>query len=412
MNIKLFTPYSKQREFIDSFVDTEDLFGCVVAPRGSGKTLLAINILLYWALGKKNQKCAWVAPTFSQAKSVLDQIVGAAVDVIDSSNRMEATINFINGSSIKFLSADSADNIRGFRFNYVILDEAAYIKDSTINTVVLPTLNPNGKKCLLISTPKGKNHLFTWFNKPEVVSMRFKLDECPYVSPVLIQEARQSLPQDIFRQEYEAAFVDSSNDVFVGVDKVSFVNDWTNGGDAYVGIDTGLSDDSSVLALISPIGRVLRIESIRQTDINTVATRFSNIMSQYNIVGGYIECNGIGRATYDLIQPKFRKIREFHTNQNNKTDLVRKLISDIETSTIELPTEELCPELHTEFAQFTYKMAANGKLSFGHIPGGHDDHIDAIMLANYSRNQFMEKKPMVVGGIRRTETKPVWGSPR
>jgi len=148
MNIKLFTPYSKQREFIDSFVDTEDLFGCVVAPRGSGKTLLAINILLYWALGKKNQKCAWVAPTFSQAKSVLDQIVNAAVDVIDSSNRMEATINFINGSSIKFLSADSADNIRGFRFNYVILDEAAYIKDSTINTVVLPTLNPNGRKCL------------------------------------------------------------------------------------------------------------------------------------------------------------------------------------------------------------------------------------------------------------------------
>jgi len=412
MNIKLFTPYDKQREFIDSFVDTDDLFGVVVAPRGSGKTLLAINILLYWALAKKNQKCAWVAPTFSQAKSVLDQIVTAGNDVIDSSNRMEATINFINGSSIKFLSADSADNIRGFRFNYVILDEAAYIKDSTINTVVLPTLNPNGKKCLLISTPKGKNHFFTWFNKPEVVSMRFKLDECPYVSPVLIDEARQSLPQDIFKQEYEAAFVDSSNDVFVGVDKVSFVDKYVDGGDAYVGIDTGLSDDSSVLALISPIGRILRIESITQTDINTVATRFSNIMSKYNIVGGYIETNGIGRATYDMIQPKFRKVREFNTNQNNKTDMVRKLISDIETSTIELPTEELCPELHTEFAQFTYKMASNGKLSFGHIPGGHDDHIDAIMLANYSRNQFMERRPMTVGGIRRTETKPVWGGPR
>ena len=112
MNIKLFTPYEKQRQFIEAFAETDDLFGVVVAPRGSGKTLLGINLLLFWALGNKNQKCAWVAPTFSQAKSVLDQITTAAHEVVETSNRMEATINFINGSSIKFLSADSADNIR------------------------------------------------------------------------------------------------------------------------------------------------------------------------------------------------------------------------------------------------------------------------------------------------------------
>jgi len=407
VNVKLFTPYDKQRQFINSFIDSDDLFGCVVSPRGSGKTLLAINILLYWALQNKNQKCAWISPTFSQAKSVLDQIVNAAQDLITTSNRMEATVNFINGSTIKFLSADSADNIRGFRFHYVILDEAAYIKDTTINTVILPTLNPSGKKCLLVSTPKGKNHLFTWFNKPEVVSMRFKLEECPYVSKELIEEAKKSLPPDIYKQEYEAAFVDSSNDVFVGVSRVSSIGEWREGGDAFVGIDTGLSDDSSVLALISPIGRVLRIESITNTDINTVATRFSNIMDKYNIVGGHIETNGIGRATYDLIQPKFRKIKPFNTNQDNKTDMVRTLINDIETGTIELPSEDLCPQLHTEFAQYTYKMSANGKLSFGHISGGHDDHIDAILMANYSRKKLSQSRPIYVSGGR--NIKPVFG---
>lgn len=414
MNVKLFTPYERQREFINAFADTEDLFGIVVAPRGSGKTLLGINILLYWALSNKNQKCAWVSPTFSQAKSVLDQIVTAANELIETSNRMEATINFINGSSIKFLSADSADNIRGFRFHYLVMDEAAYMKESTINTVILPTLNPNGKKCLMISTPKGKNHLFTWFNKEDVIAMKFPLTECPYVSEVLIQEAKASLPADIFRQEYLADFVDSSNDVFMGIDKVSVVDNYpiANNQEVFVGIDTGLSDDSSVLALISPIGRVLGIHSIRQTDLNTAATKFISILKGYNVVGGYIETNGIGRGMFDLVQPNFRKIRAFNTNQDNKTEMVRKLINDIETLTIELPSNELCPELHTEFSTYTYKLSPTGKLSFGHVPGGHDDFVDAILLANYSRVNFIEKKPITIGTIRRTETKPVWGSPR
>ena len=413
-NVTLFSPYEKQRQFIDAFAETDDLFGIVVAPRGSGKTLLGINILLYWALSNKNQKCAWVAPTFSQAKSVLDQIVTAANDLIETSNRMEATINFINGSSIKFLSADSADNIRGFRFHYLIMDEAAYMKETTMNTVILPTLNPNGKKCLMISTPKGRNHLYSWYNKPEVVSMKFPLTECPYVSETLIEEAKKSLPPDIFRQEYLAEFVDSSNDVFKGVERVSIVESYPNPSnqEVFIGIDTGLSDDSSVLALISPMGRVLGIHSIRQTDLNTVATRFTNILKQYNVVGGYIETNGIGRGMYDLVQPNFRKIRAFNTNQDNKTEMVRKLIYDIETVTIELPTEELCPELHTEFSTYTYKLSNNGKLSFTHIPGGHDDFVDAILLANYSRVQFVEKRPMTISGIKRTDVRPAWGSPR
>jgi len=48
MNITLFTPYPKQKEFLDKYADTDDLFGVVSAPRGSGKTLLGINLMLYW----------------------------------------------------------------------------------------------------------------------------------------------------------------------------------------------------------------------------------------------------------------------------------------------------------------------------------------------------------------------------
>ena len=399
MNVKLFTPYKAQQTFIDKFVTTDDLFGTLVAPRGSGKTLAAINFAMFWGLQKKNRKIGWCSPTFSQAKSVLDQIVQAAPDLVESSNRMEAVVTFINGSTIKFLSSDSADNIRGFRFTHLILDEAAYIKDSVISTILLPTLNPNGKKCLLVSTPAGKNHFFSWYMKDDVISHRITLEECPYISKTLLDEAKASLPSDIYAQEYLAQFVDSANDVFKSIDKVAFVGEYRKGGDVYVGIDTGLSDDASVMTLISPIGRVMNVVSISQTDINTAATLFLKELQGYNVVGGYIEVNGIGRAMYDLVGPKHRRIKKFNTNQNNKTEMVRKLIGDIETMTIELPSAELCPELHREFATYTYKLSPTGKLSFGHISGGHDDYIDSLMLSNYSRVQFMERRPITIKNV-------------
>ncbi len=78
----------------------------------SGKTLALINVAMDCGLQKKNRNIVWCIAAFIQAKSVLDQIVQAATDLVESSNRMEAVITVGNGSTIKFLSSDSADNIR------------------------------------------------------------------------------------------------------------------------------------------------------------------------------------------------------------------------------------------------------------------------------------------------------------
>lgn len=415
MNITLFTPYEKQKEFISKFASTDDLFGVVSAPRGSGKTLLGINLMLYWLLSSDNRKGGWISPVYGQAKSVMDSILATSKDTIETSNRMEGTISFINGSTLKFLSSDSPDNIRGFRFTHLILDEAAFHKENSINMAILPTLNPLGKKCLMISTPRGKNHFFNWFMKEDVVSMSFPLTECPYVSQTLIEEARRSLPPDIFRQEFLAEFVDSSNDVFIGVDKVSTVNLFSNKikHEVYAGIDTGLTDDMSVLTLMDATGRVRWIEAINNLPLQDIANKFMNVMKSFNIVGGYIETNGIGRAMYDAINPTYRKIKKFNTTQDNKTNMVRKLISDIEDLTVELPTRELCPQLHKEFGQYTYKMSANGKLSFTHMNGAHDDYVDSLLLANYSRIQFMTQRGITIkpGGSRTRSVRPAFGFP-
>ena len=229
--------------------------------------------------------------------------------------------------------------------------------------------------------------------------------------PEVIGEAKKSLPPDLFKQEFEAAFIDSSNDVFVGIDQVSTVNEYDlRKQDVFVGIDTGLTGDMSVVTLINSVGKVVFIDNNNKQSINLIADRFKDVLSRYNIVGGFIETNGIGRAMYDLIQPFYRKIKAFTTTQDSKMEMVRKLIHDVETLTIELPNDELCPELHREFSEYSYKLSTTGKLSFGHIPGGHDDYIDSLMLANFSRVKFMDRKPIRVVGLRNTQ--PMFKSPQ
>ena len=404
MEIKLFKPYTLQKDFIDKFSDTEDLFGVVVSPRGSGKTLLGINLMLYWLLQKPGRKGGWVSPVYSQAKSVYDTFTRSSKELITSGNRMDMIITFMNGSTLKFLSSDSPDSIRGFRFSHLVLDEMAFMKELTITQAILPTLNPSGRKCLMISTPKGRNHFYDWYNKQGIVKQRFKLDECPYINQDLVKQAKSSLPPDLYLQEFEAQFVDAANDVFIGVDKVSTINVYDDKRqEVFIGVDTGLSDDASVLVCLSPMGRTVHIETISNTEINTMATKFDSVLTRYNVVGGHVEINGIGRATYDLLKDKYRKVKPFTTTQDNKTEMVRKMISDIESLSIELPTDELCPALHREFASYTYRMSPTGKLSFGHRPGHKDDHIDALLMANFSRVKFMERKPIRVSNVR-----PVW----
>lgn len=411
--IKLFKPYPKQKEIIEKFADSEHLFGVVVAPRGSGKTLLAMNMILYWILSNSNQRGGWVSPIYNQAKSVYDQIVEAARDIIVSSNRQDLVINFINGSSIKLLSSDNPDTIRGFRFHFLVIDEVAFQKESAIQSAILPTLNPTGKKCLFISTPRGKNHFYSWYLKgkdslADTISFSIPLTECPYVNKNLIDEAKRSLPEGIYRQEYLAEFTDASSDVFVGIERVASVGifDLSRKVDVFVGIDTGLQTDKSVLTIIDTMGRVKWIEAVNRENITDIANRFTSIMSNFNVVGGNVETNGIGRGMWDLINKKFPKLKEFNTTQDNKTEMVRKLISDIESLNIELPSIDLCPELHQELSAYTYKLSGNGKLTFGHPTGGHDDFVDSLLLANYSRVRFLERKPITV--IQAQTVKPTW----
>ena len=152
MQITLFKPHVGQRKVINDFADSEHKFGVVATGRQYGKSLLGQNLMLYWLLKTSKQKGAWISPIYSQGKKVFEELINAANKIVKHSNKADLTITFVNGSTLQFLSAERYDSIRGFSFNYMVVDEAAFIKEQAMNEAIFPTLSAIGKKCLIIST--------------------------------------------------------------------------------------------------------------------------------------------------------------------------------------------------------------------------------------------------------------------
>jgi len=415
MQITLFSPHQGQKKVINDFSNSEHKFGTVVTSRQWGKSLLGQNLLLYWLLQNPNQKGCWISPIYNQAKKVFQELSDASNSIIQQSNKAELTLKFVNGSTVQFLSSERPDSVRGFSFNYMIVDEAAYVNERGFETAILPTLTAIGKKCLIISTPKSKNWFYKYYlrgldGSTEYISFRGQSTDNPYIDQSFIAEQRLSLPDDIYRQEYMAEFTDAGSEVFRNVDNACIVSQYINGDKVqrcFIGIDTGLSNDYSVLTVMNESGRILLIDRLRGENINTIASRFNNILSKFKIEGGYVEENGIGAAMRDLVIPKNRRIRGFTTTQDSKTTIVRTLISDLEAGIIELPTKELEPECYKELSLYTYKLSNNGKLSFTHQNGMHDDITDSIMLANKARNEIKTNKMYI--GRSPVQYKPQFG---
>lgn len=409
MEIKLFTPHEGQRKIIDGFADSEHKFAVVSTGRQFGKSLLAQNLLLYWLLGSSKQKGAWVSPIYNQAKKVFQELSDAANKIITHSNKADLTMTFINGSTIQFLSAERYDSIRGFSFNYMVIDEAAFIKEQAINEAIFPTLSAIGKKCLIISTPKSKNwfynHYLKGFNEGgDYISFTGISTDNPHISAEFIAEQAKSLPTDIYRQEYLAEFSEATNDVFRGLDNVCILNGWTEPNRAtkyYYGVDTGISNDYTVLSILDETGRCCRILRFNGKSIAEAGETISSELRKYNPRGGYIETNGVGRALYEAINSKNYKAKAFTTTQDSKTKGIRGLMQDIEDGVIELPSKNLMPECYNELSSYTYKMSANGKLSFSHPNGQHDDIVDALWLANLARTELaFSKGSLYVGSMK------------
>lgn len=133
------------------------------SPRQCGKSSLLEILLIYVSMQQGYSTSISISPINAQSRKMFKDVCSIAYKLIKTSNSQTLEVTFINGSVIKFFSAESGDNLRGHNANgagIVVVDEAAYIKDDFYWNIVVPYVNVSHNDIVVASTPKYTQGLF------------------------------------------------------------------------------------------------------------------------------------------------------------------------------------------------------------------------------------------------------------
>jgi hypothetical protein len=402
MQYKGFKPYQFQKNIINDILDKEDMFYTLTCGRQIGKTLLLINMLLYYSINKPKSISLWVSPYYSMAVKVLSQIIDAIEDsgIVKEANKSEKIITLVNGSRIYFRSAEKPETIRGLSVKYCFIDEAQDVDDDAFNKSILPTMTAVGEKCLIAGTPKTKNWFYTYFQRggqPNYNSYTAPSSISPFVSKDFLEEQRQSLPPAIFNQEFLAEWQEGDGEVFTNIDGVCILDEWVSTKDrTYAGLDVATKGDYAVLTIMDRNGRVVYMWRERGLEYTQIVDKVSFLCDRYKSKL-FVEANGIGDPVFEMIKKKYKNTESFITSNQSKENIIRRLISDIADGELELPSPNLFQPLYQELQMFQYKYLPSGKVQYGAMSGAHDDTVMSLAICNWNRIQNPSSKKLHIG---------------
>jgi hypothetical protein len=194
--------------------------------RRSGKTIAAAQEAIA-ELAIPNRRVWVVAPNYPLSEKVfrevwqaivIDGALGPPSEVV-SSKRFDARggsmfIRLAWGSWIEGKTAENPTSLVGEGLDLLIIDEAAKVHALVWEKYLEPTLVDRKGRCLMITTPEGRNWFYGVYQRGTVPETREKGWRCsqmksesnPYLDKEWIDRKRTEVTPEIFRQEYEASF--------------------------------------------------------------------------------------------------------------------------------------------------------------------------------------------------------------
>lgn len=237
-------------------------FRVVNCGRRWGKTTLAIEELTGKLISKSDTICAYIAPTYGQARDIAWRDLKKRLEpVIESVNesRLEIKVRTVDGgiSMVMLRGWESVETLRGQKFHFLVIDEVAMLRSFWENwqEVLRPTLTDYKGEVLFISTPKGKNHFYDLYNLAEkeenYKSFRFSSYDNPFIDNDEIDDAKKEMTEDRFAQEYLADFRKAEGLVYKEFDRDEHVVEKVEGtfNKTIGAIDFGYTNPAAILEI-------------------------------------------------------------------------------------------------------------------------------------------------------------------
>ena len=203
----------RPRSVFEDFHDRKQRWAVIVAHRRCGKTVACINDLIVKALleNKKHGQYAYIAPFYSQAKSVAWRYLERFSEpVMVKTNQSELWVELINGARIRLFGADNPDALRGNFLDGVVLDEMADMKPNLWGEIIRPLLADRLGWATFIGTPKGHNAFYDIFNeatkKPNWYTKVLRADQTNLLPQSELDDAKASMSDNQYEQEFLCSF--------------------------------------------------------------------------------------------------------------------------------------------------------------------------------------------------------------
>lgn len=257
-----------QVALINAINDPQYRFVTAVLSRRTGKTYIG-NVIAFLKLLEPGSQVLIIAPNYSLAQISWNEQLKRIKDhglEMTRCNAKDKELVLENGSLLKLGSVGNADSCVGRSYDLVLFDEAA-IDDrggSAFNVTLMPTLDKPNSKAIFISTPRGTNWMFDFYENGFATGAEYAAwcsifgtyKDNPRVPKKVIDQARAAMSTPEFLQEFECSFSTREGQIYEAFDQDKHIQDLSGKDfsnmvqfEGLMGIDPGYKDPTAVVAL-------------------------------------------------------------------------------------------------------------------------------------------------------------------
>jgi phage FluMu gp28-like protein len=365
-------------------IDSDARFKVLACGRRWGKTIVAIRRIGEESLAGK--KCAYFSMTYKNLSETWDALKELLAPATKAKNEQAHTLELFGGGSIEMWSLENGKAARGRQYDFVVIDEAAFIPDLGVvwRKVIRPTLMDTRGGALIMSSPRGHNDFKVLYVRglsgKGWASFTAPTWDNPYISPDEIEDARGDLTEKEFAEEIAAEFLSGEGAVFRNLEAVCRLKPAEPYAGAFAfGVDWGRDNDYTAVSVIDTrLKHEVALVRFRQVGYDIQRGRLQALADIWKPMLIYAESNSIGAPNIEALQSAGLPVRGWATTAQSKPQLIQALALAVERGDVALLEDEIGK---AELQVYEAKRRTDGSYSYSAPSGMHDDTVIARALA-------------------------------
>jgi hypothetical protein len=386
-----------------SIFESKAKFKIVVKGRRFGLTKGAANDYIFKALNKTFKRGIWVDTVIANIDRYVERYFLPHLKNLPESMwrwRKQEKILELNGTYIDFRSADRPENIEGFGYDKLFVNEAGIVlKDEYLwNSALKPMLWDYKPDAVIGGTPKGMGvfkQLADRGSDPSQVDyelFHFTSFDNPFLDRALIEQDMKSMPDRVVKQEIYAEFLEDTGVVFRGIEQIADAIPTQPLDDhLYVmGVDLAKVQDFTVITVYDRTNnRQVYQDRFNKLEWPYQKAKIAETAKHYKNALVILDATGIGDPIADDLLRAGVAVEPIKLTNESKKEIIEKLAIWVEQQRIHVLNIE---DTKREFNNFTYDMSTSGRVMYQAPQGFNDDIVIAHALAIWSLQPLYKEK--------------------